>query len=172
MFLLELHHRGNSDEFTQYTNFNIKKKITLNYPRSAAMGFFSKGLKKEFKIAVINEPSMFKPLKVYCISWYFSCSSGQPWHRVIQKNDNSHIQTPRVISSRCNWSVLPEIFLRNFETIWIRSISVSVAFIYFWIPLSFLILVCACASFIDELFLSFRKEIFCLVPNKPGMHYE
>ena len=68
MFLLELHHRGNSDEFTQYTNFNIKKKITLNYPRSAAMGFFSKGLKKEFKIAVINEPSMFKPLKVYCIS--------------------------------------------------------------------------------------------------------
>ena len=28
------------DEYTQYTIFNIKKKITLNYPKSAAMGFF------------------------------------------------------------------------------------------------------------------------------------
>ena len=45
---------------------NIKKKITLNYPKSAAMRFF-KGLKNEFKIAVVNEPSVFEPLKVYCI---------------------------------------------------------------------------------------------------------
>ena len=29
------------------------------------MEFFSKGLKNEFKIAVANEPSVFKPLKVY-----------------------------------------------------------------------------------------------------------
>ena len=43
-----------------------KKKICLNYPRSAAMGFFSKGLKKVFETAVVNEPRMFKPLKVYC----------------------------------------------------------------------------------------------------------
>ena len=33
-------HRGDSNEYTQYTLFNIKKKITLNYPKSAAMGFF------------------------------------------------------------------------------------------------------------------------------------
>ena len=31
------------------------------------MGFFSKGLKKEFKTGVVNEPSGFKPLKFYCI---------------------------------------------------------------------------------------------------------
>ena len=28
------------NEYTQYTIFNIKKKITLNYSKSAAMGFF------------------------------------------------------------------------------------------------------------------------------------
>ena len=31
------------------TIFNIKKKITLNIPKSAAMRFCSKGLKKEFR---------------------------------------------------------------------------------------------------------------------------
>ena len=46
-----------------YTFFNIKKKITLNYPKSAAMEFFSKGLKNEFDTAMINEPSVFKPLE-------------------------------------------------------------------------------------------------------------
>ena len=40
VFLLESPHRGDSNEYTQYTTFNIKKKITLNYPQSAAMGFF------------------------------------------------------------------------------------------------------------------------------------
>ena len=40
MFSLESPHRGgDSDEYTQDTIFNIKKKITLNYPSSAAMGF-------------------------------------------------------------------------------------------------------------------------------------
>ena len=31
------------------------------------MGFFSKELKNEFETAVINEPSVFEPLRVYCI---------------------------------------------------------------------------------------------------------
>ena len=43
-----------------------KKKFTLNYPTSSAMGFFSKGLKNEFETAVVNEPSVFEPLKFYC----------------------------------------------------------------------------------------------------------
>ena len=33
---------------------------------SAAMGFFPWGLKNEFEIAVVNEPSVFEPLKFYC----------------------------------------------------------------------------------------------------------
>ena len=40
VFSLELSHRGDSNEYTQHTMFNILKKITLNYPKSAAMGFF------------------------------------------------------------------------------------------------------------------------------------
>ena len=68
MFSLESPHRGDSTEYKQDTIFSIKKKITLNYPKSAAKGFWSKGLKNEFETAVVNEPSVFEPLKVYCIN--------------------------------------------------------------------------------------------------------
>ena len=40
VFSLESPHRGDSIEYTQYTIFNMNKKNTLNYPKSAAMGFF------------------------------------------------------------------------------------------------------------------------------------
>ena len=39
------------------------KEMTLNCPKSAAMGFFSKGLKNDFEKAVVNEPSVFETLK-------------------------------------------------------------------------------------------------------------
>ena len=66
VFSLESPQRGDSNEYTQYTIFNMKKKITLNYSKSAAMGFCSRGLKNEFETAVVNEPSVFEPLKFYC----------------------------------------------------------------------------------------------------------
>ena len=66
MFSLESPHQGDSNEYTHYTIFNILKKITLNCPISAAMGF-SQGLKNEFEKAVVNEPSVFEPLVFYCI---------------------------------------------------------------------------------------------------------
>ena len=59
-------HRGDSNEYTHYTIFNIKKKITLNYPRSAAVDF-PKGLKNEFETAMVNEPLVFEPLRVCSI---------------------------------------------------------------------------------------------------------
>ena len=62
MFSFESPHRGDSNECAQYTIFNIKKKMTLNYPKPAAM-FFSKGLNNEFETAVVNEPPVFDPLK-------------------------------------------------------------------------------------------------------------
>ena len=46
--------------YTQYTIFNIKRKITLNYPKSAAMEFFPK---HEFETAMVNKPSVFETLK-------------------------------------------------------------------------------------------------------------
>ena len=45
----------------------MKEKNTLNYLESAAMDFFSKGLINQFETAVVNEPSVFQPLKFYCI---------------------------------------------------------------------------------------------------------
>ena len=67
MFSLESPRRGDSNEYIIYIIFNIKKKTTLNYPKSAAMGFCAKGIKKEFETAVVNETSVFEPSKVYCI---------------------------------------------------------------------------------------------------------
>ena len=40
MFSVEWPHRGDSNENTKYNIFNTKKKITLNYLKSAAIGFF------------------------------------------------------------------------------------------------------------------------------------
>ena len=40
MFSLESPHGGGSYDYTQYTIFNIKKKITLNYSKSAALEVF------------------------------------------------------------------------------------------------------------------------------------
>ena len=71
MFSLESPHRGDSNEYTQHAIINIKKKNTLNYPKydnvCSCLGFFPKGLKNEFERAVVNEPSVFEPLKFYCI---------------------------------------------------------------------------------------------------------
>ena len=46
---------------------NMKRKIILNYPKSATMGFFSKGPKNEFETAMVNKLSVFEPLKFHCI---------------------------------------------------------------------------------------------------------
>ena len=64
MFSLESPHRGDSNNYILYTIFSIKKKIALNNPKSAAIGFFSKGLKNEFETAVVNEPSVFEVTEV------------------------------------------------------------------------------------------------------------
>ena len=41
VFSLESPHRGDSNEYTQYTIVNIKKKITQNYPKSANQNMVS-----------------------------------------------------------------------------------------------------------------------------------
>ena len=49
VFSLESPHRGDSNEYTQYTIFNIKKEITLNYPKSSAQGCFPRDSKTSSK---------------------------------------------------------------------------------------------------------------------------
>ena len=64
-FSLESPRRSDSNDYTQYTIFNIKENLSL-LSKICSYGILSKGLKNEFETAVVNEPSVFEPLKVYC----------------------------------------------------------------------------------------------------------
>ena len=71
MFSLESSHRGDSNEYTQHTIINKKRKspeIIPNIIMSAAVRFFFfvRDSKMSSKIAVVNEESGFEPLKFYC----------------------------------------------------------------------------------------------------------
>ena len=67
MYSLESPQRGDSNEYTQYTIFQYKTK---NHPKLSQIcnyGICSKGPKNEFEPAKANEPSVFEPLKFYCV---------------------------------------------------------------------------------------------------------
>ena len=64
MFSLESPHRGDSKEYTQY-----KKENHPKFSQICSFGIFSKGLKNEFEISMLNEASVFEPLKFYCIKY-------------------------------------------------------------------------------------------------------
>ena len=69
VLLLESPHRGDSNEYTQHTIINIKKEIGPNYPKHnnvCSYGSCSWELKNEFETAMVNEQSVFEPLKFYC----------------------------------------------------------------------------------------------------------
>ena len=72
--------------------FNRKKKNTLNYPKSAAMRFFSKGLKNEFERAVVNEHSVFEPLKFYC-TWFALYSLNSQYDTTLTKHYFSDVNS-------------------------------------------------------------------------------
>ena len=69
VFSLELPHWGNSNEYTQYTISKYEKENHPTLSQICSYGIFSKGLKKEFETAVVNEPSVFEPLKFFCINY-------------------------------------------------------------------------------------------------------
>ena len=73
MFSLESPQRGDSNEYTQYTIFQYKKENIPKLSQICNYGICSKGLKNEFETAVVNEPSVFEPLKFYCIWLFLSC---------------------------------------------------------------------------------------------------
>ena len=67
VFSLESPQQGDSNEYTQYTIFNIKKKNHFKLSRICSYLIVSEGLKNEFESAVVNEPSVFEPSKFYCM---------------------------------------------------------------------------------------------------------
>ena len=73
-----------SNENTHYTIFNINAKNHPKLSQICSNEIFSKGRKNEFETAVVNESSVFEPLKFYCISTYFvnlPNATGAVYHR-------------------------------------------------------------------------------------------
>ena len=70
VFSLESPQRGDSNVYIQYTISQYKKE---NHPKLSQIcnyGICSKELKNEFETAVVNELSVFEPLKFYCILYF------------------------------------------------------------------------------------------------------
>ena len=67
VFSLESSHQGDSNEYTQYTISQYEKENHPNLSQICSNGIFSKGPVNKLETAVVNEPSVFEPLKVYCI---------------------------------------------------------------------------------------------------------
>ena len=55
--------------------FQYKKENLPKLSKICKYGICSKGLKNEFETAVVNEPSVFQPLKFCCIQQNFSGSN-------------------------------------------------------------------------------------------------
>ena len=66
VFSLESPQRGDSNEYTQYAIFQYKKENIPKVSQICNYRICSKGLKNEFETAVVNESSVFEPLKFYC----------------------------------------------------------------------------------------------------------
>ena len=72
VFSLESPHRGNSNEYTQYTIYNMEKVKHPKLSQICSCGILCQVTQEEFETAVVNEPSVFEPLKFYCISMTMS----------------------------------------------------------------------------------------------------
>ena len=87
VFSLESPHRGDSNEYTQYTIFSMKKENTLNYPKSAAMGFFVQGTQERIRNSrgkraisvraievLLFDLQQYGQLNNSCPLWFLFCS--------------------------------------------------------------------------------------------------
>ena len=65
VFSLESPHQGDSNEYTCHLLYKKRKspKIITNLHGMSSL----QGTQNEFEIAVVNEPSVFEPLKFYCM---------------------------------------------------------------------------------------------------------
>ena len=66
VFSFESPRRGDLMSTHNMPFISITKEITLNYHKFAGDEFFL-GTQNEFETAVVNEPSVFEPLKFYCM---------------------------------------------------------------------------------------------------------
>ena len=73
MFSLESPHCCDSNEYTQYTVFNIKKIYQTKLSQICSQGIFFLGTQERVRNSRGNEPSVFEPLTFYCIFFCYCC---------------------------------------------------------------------------------------------------
>ena len=91
VFSLESPRWGDSNEYTQYTIFQYKEE---NHPKLSQIcnyGICSKGPKNEFETVVVNESSVFEPLKFYCNTNSTSNTQNQKGKKHTQVDDLSRL---------------------------------------------------------------------------------
>ena len=66
VFSLDSPRRGDSNEYSQYTIFNVNEEIHSKLSLICSYENFFRGLKNKFETAVVNEPPGFEPFKFYC----------------------------------------------------------------------------------------------------------
>ena len=81
MFSLESPHRGDSNKYTQNTISQYEKGIHPTLSLIVSYEICSKGLKNEFKTAIVNVPSVFEPLKFFCI-YIWADTGGETLHLI------------------------------------------------------------------------------------------
>ena len=67
MFILESPHRGDSNEYTHYTIFQYEKEKDPKLFQIRSYGILFQGTQERVRKSRGNEPSVFEPLKFYCI---------------------------------------------------------------------------------------------------------
>ena len=83
-----------------------KEKSALIIPNLQLPDFFSKSLKGELETAMVNEPSVFEPLKFYCI-WLLI--SGIIWKYPLKglfNNPKNQLHAPKIILGQFHVVVL------------------------------------------------------------------
>ena len=101
VFSLESPHRGDSNEYTQYIIFDIKKGKNI---QNLQLWDFFKELKNEFETAVVHKPSVFEPLKVYWFLWKGLISR----HTMVLQTYSVHEQKCQYICAKVNMHVLQD----------------------------------------------------------------
>ena len=64
VFSLESLHQGDSNEYTQYTIFSIKRKITLNYPKICSYGIIFQGTQERVQNSCGKRTISVQPTEV------------------------------------------------------------------------------------------------------------
>ena len=93
MFLLELPHRGDSNEYTQYTIFNVQKEISFKFPESAAIGFGKQAI------------SVVLLYSVFCIIGPFHIAKDRNFIPMTPIEDLTQVVISYVIYQKSLWQV-------------------------------------------------------------------